>query len=1230
MKKIFVFFATFIFFCLFPLDVRADEEITNAYAYLEPPKINNSAYSNNYSQADYTVITDWYNVTDNIKMNDGDQFEKNKEYELNFKITANEGYTISRNIYIDYGNATQSDFYVETGEPQITNNTYQTVIRYNTTLEKYKIYDDIYLSNSDLKIGEKPVYTDITYSKLNVTQQWYNVTDDKIMTDNDTFERNKKYEYIITIVPKSKYKISRYISVWGNFYNSYMEEYYEKEILSNTEKEYKVKYRYDTSQENSVIKDPLEVDLSNFKPGVKTIFVSSDDPRYTIEQSWTEIDSGGDEIRQLTDTDTFEKNKYYRYDVRVIPKDGYTLSNHYQIDFSKTENIGYFKEIWSNSWYDFGTITVDTFDKEIENIYNLNTYGVYPHIGEKLSFVTEYETDYDHGYTIKSQSWYNVTDNKQMNTDDVFENGKTYRFNIRIDAKQGRKFADEIFSDLIYLEDSDFYIENGSGTSLDDYTYEVSYMFKMQKQPNIVYGPVNLDVITPIIGGKVTNLPEYEGLIITETWYNATDKRELTSNDYFEANKIYEYSVRTKLKPGYSYSNDFYFKKTSDKYTYGGGGMPSDDGFVKYIEFITSDDIENENLIIGEIPIDIKSPIIGKKQPYLTSCLFDCDIDQSWVEIDSNKNEIKTLEDNDVFEKNKLYRYKLTITPTNKKFSENVTIPSFDSVENTPYYDDLNYTLNKDKLDVIVDFDTSTSEERIINEITINDLTNVRSGQNIEYSNSDNSKIDIVQKWFKIEDNGTETRLNTSDVYESDKVYRYSIEITPKAGYYLAPNFKVNIENVPIDTNYKYFDNGTYYYEAYITISDSIKKTPKVSIESEYYTDDGHLNIPFGIDTVSIDVSSTPNNWHVETNDYNTFTTTRNNNKIVISDLDLADITWTSNFSIIFDETEEYKEYTYYISFNIVKAPVINPTLSGYEGNYDGKSHTITSTGGEGGDIVYSTDSTNWSSEIPTATETGTTKVYAKVIPDEFHFGISPVSANIVINEPTGPIANDIVISAKQLTYNSNSQQLVEVSKNDTVYYSLENELTSSNYMEGSTQIPKATDAGEYDIYYYIPANQNYTELKGSLRSIIQKADAINPNVRGYNGNYDGNPHTVTVTGGEGGVIEYSIDNQNWSTSKPEFTEIGENTIYIRINPDKNHNAVEQQSVKITIRDPEEFLKGDANDDGKLSLLDVRLALQKFLNSDYTDREKTLIDYNEDGNVTLLDTRLLLQAILNG
>ncbi|MBR2833754.1 MAG: hypothetical protein IKE75_04955 [Bacilli bacterium] len=58
-------------------------------------------------------------------------------------------------------------------------------------------------------------------------------------------------------------------------------------------------------------------------------------------------------------------------------------------------------------------------------------------------------------------------------------------------------------------------------------------------------------------------------------------------------------------------------------------------------------------------------------------------------------------------------------------------------------------------------------------------------------------------------------------------------------------------------------------------------------------------------------------------------------------------------------------------------------------------------------------------------------------------------------------------------------------------------------------------------------------------------------------------------------------------------------------------------------------MKGDINYDGRVTLLDIRIILQKILDNNYNDREKWIIDYNEDEEASLLDIRAILQYILN-
>ena len=68
---------------------------------------------------------------------------------------------------------------------------------------------------------------------------------------------------------------------------------------------------------------------------------------------------------------------------------------------------------------------------------------------------------------------------------------------------------------------------------------------------------------------------------------------------------------------------------------------------------------------------------------------------------------------------------------------------------------------------------------------------------------------------------------------------------------------------------------------------------------------------------------------------------------------------------------------------------------------------------------------------------------------------------------------------------------------------------------------------------------------------------------------------------------------------------------------------------EITIEKPD-LIKGDINNDEQVTLLDVRLMLQKVINNSYTNEEINIIDYNNDDDATLLDVRLFLQHIVNG
>lgn len=77
--------------------------------------------------------------------------------------------------------------------------------------------------------------------------------------------------------------------------------------------------------------------------------------------------------------------------------------------------------------------------------------------------------------------------------------------------------------------------------------------------------------------------------------------------------------------------------------------------------------------------------------------------------------------------------------------------------------------------------------------------------------------------------------------------------------------------------------------------------------------------------------------------------------------------------------------------------------------------------------------------------------------------------------------------------------------------------------------------------------------------------NAINPTLKSYTGIYDGKPHTIEVSGGKGGTIQYSTDNKTWTTTKPTRTNAGTTKVYVRVEGDSSHYNTNSITADITV-----------------------------------------------------------------
>ena len=106
---------------------------------------------------------------------------------------------------------------------------------------------------------------------------------------------------------------------------------------------------------------------------------------------------------------------------------------------------------------------------------------------------------------------------------------------------------------------------------------------------------------------------------------------------------------------------------------------------------------------------------------------------------------------------------------------------------------------------------------------------------------------------------------------------------------------------------------------------------------------------------------------------------------------------------------------------------------------------------------------------------------------------------------------------------------------------------------------------GTYKLTVKATDNTSGVTKNADITIVIEKASSTNPTLTAYSGTYDGQAHTIGVTGGNGGTIQYSTDQKTWSTTKPTRTAQGTTTVYVKVVGDENHTDTIVISSTITI-----------------------------------------------------------------
>ncbi len=250
-----------------------------------------------------------------------------------------------------------------------------------------------------------------------------------------------------------------------------------------------------------------------------------------------------------------------------------------------------------------------------------------------------------------------------------------------------------------------------------------------------------------------------------------------------------------------------------------------------------------------------------------------------------------------------------------------------------------------------------------------------------------------------------------------------------------------------------------------------------------------------------------------------------------------------------------------YIDVTIAKAPVNYTAPTANSRDYTGTPiYLVTGAATSHGTFNYKLGDGEYSTSIPQATNVGKYTVWYKIIGDNNHNDVDEVSIVVEISKATPEV--NAPTAKSNLTYNKNSQTLINAGSTTggTLLYSLNN----INY---SADLPSATNAGTYTVYYKVEGNDNYEGVDAdSIPVTISKATPIITAPTAKTLTYNRESQVLINAGSTtGGTLLYSLDNIDYSADLPSETNAGTYTVYYKVEGNDNYEGVDADSISVTI-----------------------------------------------------------------
>lgn len=248
--------------------------------------------------------------------------------------------------------------------------------------------------------------------------------------------------------------------------------------------------------------------------------------------------------------------------------------------------------------------------------------------------------------------------------------------------------------------------------------------------------------------------------------------------------------------------------------------------------------------------------------------------------------------------------------------------------------------------------------------------------------------------------------------------------------------------------------------------------------------------------------------------------------------------------------------YTAYEGSGTVKIAKANPSYSPPSAKsglvYNGSSQALINAGSS--NVLYSLDGSSYSSNVPSQKDAGTYTVYYKVSESTNYKGVGPYTLSAKIEKANPTYTAPTAISG--LVYNGSEQALLEAGSN-VVY--------SSDGVSYSTIIPKATNAGNYTVYYKVEATANYKGVDPvGINVSIAKATPTYSAPEAKSGLVYNGSEQALVNAGSSNIL-YSLDGDTYSSGVPTSKDAGSYTVYYKVLETANYIGIGPETISVSI-----------------------------------------------------------------